>query len=46
MEGTKEEGEREKGILKILEGWLRRIFGFEKVKKREIKEKDLFKSEY
>ena len=33
------EGKREKGILKILEGWLRYIFGFEKVKKREIKEK-------
>jgi len=33
------EGKREKGILKILEGWLRCIFGFEKVKKREIKEK-------
>jgi len=46
MAETKEEGRREKGVLKILEGWLRRIFGFEKVKKREIKEKDLFKSEY
>jgi len=46
MAETNGEGEREKEVLKILEGWLRRIFGFEKVKKREIKEKDLFKSEY
>jgi len=42
MAETKEEGEREKEVFKILEGWLRRIFVFEKVKKREIKEKDLF----
>ncbi len=46
MAETKEEGKREKEVLKMLEGWLRRIFGFEKVKKREIKEKDLFRSEY
>jgi len=40
----KGEGKREKEVLKILEGGLRRIFGFEKVRRREIKEKDLFKS--
>ena len=39
MAETKEERKREKEVLKILEGWLRCIFGFEKVKKREIKEK-------
>jgi len=39
MAETKGEGGREEAVLKILEGWLRRIFGFEKVKKREIKEK-------
>ena len=40
MAETKREGEREKGVLKILEGWLRRIFGFEKRRKKE----DYFRS--
>ena len=33
-------GKREKEALKILEGWLRRIFGFEKKRKKE----DYFRS--
>ncbi len=35
MAETKGEGNREKEVLKILEGWLRRIFGFEKRRKKE-----------
>ena len=40
MAETKGEGKREKGVFRILESFLRRIFGFEKRRKKE----DYFRS--
>lgn len=40
MAETKGKDKREKGVFKLLEGWLRRVFGFEKRRKKE----DYFRS--